>query len=129
GVGAALRYDRPASPFLIALHRTAGGDGLSLCYSARRVRAPWREPEKSRRFWSPTWSATAGSPARTKIARWRGCAGCAIEVQQGLIERNAGLPPERRIEFRVGIHLGDVVEEADSDLMGDGVNIAARLEG
>jgi adenylate cyclase len=54
---------------------------------------------------------------------------CAIEVQQGLIERNAGLPPERRIEFRVGIHLGDVVEETDGDLMGDGVNIAARLEG
>jgi TolB-like protein/class 3 adenylate cyclase len=54
---------------------------------------------------------------------------CAIEVQSGLIERNTGLPPERRIEFRVGIHLGDVVEEADGDLMGDGVNIAARLEG
>jgi hypothetical protein len=53
---------------------------------------------------------------------------CAIEVQNGLIERNAGLPTERRIEFRVGIHLGDVVEEADGDLMGDGVNIAARLE-
>ena len=52
---------------------------------------------------------------------------CAIEVQNGLIERNAGLPPERRIEFRVGIHLGDVVEEADGDLMGDGVNIAARV--
>ena len=54
---------------------------------------------------------------------------CAIEVQNGLLERNAGVPPERRIEFRVGIHLGDVVEEADGDLMGDGVNIAARLEG
>jgi TolB-like protein/class 3 adenylate cyclase len=54
---------------------------------------------------------------------------CAIEVQNGLIERNAGLPPERRIEFRVGVHLGDVVEESDGDLMGDGVNIAARLEG
>jgi len=53
---------------------------------------------------------------------------CAIEVQNGMIERNAGVPPERRIEFRVGIHLGDVVEEADGDLMGDGVNIAARLE-
>jgi TolB-like protein len=53
---------------------------------------------------------------------------CAIEVQNGLIERNAGLPPERRIEFRVGIHVGDVVEESDGDLMGDGVNIAARLE-
>jgi TolB-like protein/class 3 adenylate cyclase len=54
---------------------------------------------------------------------------CAIEMQQGLVERNAGLPAERRIEFRVGIHLGDVVEESDGDLMGDGVNIAARLEG
>src|ERR1700693_5859798 len=54
---------------------------------------------------------------------------CAIEVQSGMVERNAGLPPERRIEFRVGIHLGDVVEESDGDLMGDGVNIAARLEG
>jgi adenylate cyclase len=39
------------------------------------------------------------------------------------------LPPERRIEFRIGVHLGDVVEESDGDLMGDGVNIAARLEG
>jgi adenylate cyclase len=54
---------------------------------------------------------------------------CAIEVQSGLAERNTGLPPEKRIEYRVGIHLGDVVEEEDGDLMGDGVNIAARLEG
>ena len=54
---------------------------------------------------------------------------CAIEVQSGLAERNFGLPPERRIEYRVGIHLGDVVEESGGDLMGDGVNIAARLEG
>src|SRR6202161_2019166 len=54
---------------------------------------------------------------------------CAIEVQNGMVERNAGVPPERRIEFRVGIHLGDVVEESDGDLMGDGVNVAARLEG
>jgi adenylate cyclase len=53
----------------------------------------------------------------------------AIEVQNGMAERNAGLPPERRIEFHIGIHLGDVVEESDGDLMGDGVNIAARLEG
>jgi adenylate cyclase len=54
---------------------------------------------------------------------------CAIEVQSGMMERNAGLPPDRRMEFRIGIHLGDVVEESDGDLMGDGVNIAARLEG
>src|SRR6202048_4160546 len=54
---------------------------------------------------------------------------CAVEVQTAMIERNAGVPPEKRIEFRVGVHLGDVVEESDGDLMGEGVNIAARLEG
>ncbi len=53
---------------------------------------------------------------------------CALEVQKGMTERNADLPSDRRIEFRIGIHLGDVVEEADGDLMGDAVNIAARLE-
>ncbi len=53
---------------------------------------------------------------------------CAIEVQNGMVERNAGLPPDRRIEFRIGIHVGDVVEEKDGDLMGESVNIAARLE-
>ena len=54
---------------------------------------------------------------------------CAIAMQNGLIERNIGVADERRIDFRIGVHLGDVVEEADGDLMGDGVNIAARLEG
>jgi adenylate cyclase len=54
---------------------------------------------------------------------------CAIEIQNAMVERNAGVPEERRIEFRIGVHLGDVVEESDGDLMGDGVNIAARLEG
>jgi len=54
---------------------------------------------------------------------------CAIEVQSAMIERNAGVAPDKRIEFRVGLHLGDVVEESDGDLMGEGVNIAARLEG
>jgi TolB-like protein/class 3 adenylate cyclase len=53
---------------------------------------------------------------------------CAIEVQRAMVERNAGVAPDKRIEFRLGIHLGDVVEESDGDLMGDGVNIAARLE-
>jgi adenylate cyclase len=54
---------------------------------------------------------------------------CAIEVQNSMVERNAGVPESRRIVFRIGIHIGDVVEESDGDLMGDGVNIAARLEG
>jgi hypothetical protein len=78
---------------------------------------------------------------RGRIVKWTGdgaliefrsvvdAVSCALEVQNGMAERNAGLPPERRIDFRIGIHLGDVVEEADGDLMGDGVNVAARLEG
>jgi adenylate cyclase len=49
----------------------------------------------------------------------------AINVQTDIAERNIGLPAEKRIEVRVGIHLGDVVEEADGDLMGDGINVAA----
>src|SRR5271155_2870690 len=53
---------------------------------------------------------------------------CAIEVQRAMVERNAEVAPDKRIEIRIGIHLGDVVEESDGDLMGDGVNIAARLE-
>ncbi len=53
----------------------------------------------------------------------------ALEVQRAMAAHNADFPPAQRIAFRVGIHLGDVVVEEDGDLMGDGVNIAARLEG
>src|SRR6516162_9158117 len=52
---------------------------------------------------------------------------CAVEVQRGMVERNEGTPPEQRIEFRVGINLGDVIAER-GDIYGDGVNVAARLE-
>ena len=52
---------------------------------------------------------------------------CAVEVQRGMVERNLDTPPEQRIEFRVGINLGDVIVEGD-DIFGDGVNVAARLE-
>ena len=52
---------------------------------------------------------------------------CAIEVQHGMVDRNADIPREQRIEFRIGINLGDVVVE-DGDIYGDGVNVAARLE-
>ncbi|HYM32872.1 MAG TPA: tetratricopeptide repeat protein [Candidatus Cybelea sp.] len=53
----------------------------------------------------------------------------ALEVQRAMVDRNAGLTPHQRIDFRVGINLGDVVVEDDGDLMGEGVNVAARLEG
>src|SRR5215208_4143710 len=57
-----------------------------------------------------------------------GAVQCAVALQQLMAERNAGVPSERRMEWRVGIHLGDILIEGD-DIIGDGVNIAARLEG
>ncbi len=54
---------------------------------------------------------------------------CAVAIQTAMIERNMGFSADERLEFRIGVHLGDVVEESDGDLMGNGVNIAARLEG
>ena len=53
---------------------------------------------------------------------------CAVEVQAGMANRNAGVSPEKRLDFRIGINVGDIVEQ-DGDIFGDGVNIAARLEG
>jgi adenylate cyclase len=52
---------------------------------------------------------------------------CAVDVQRGMVERNSAIPPEDRIEFRVGINLGDIIAEGE-DIFGDGVNVAARLE-
>jgi adenylate cyclase len=53
---------------------------------------------------------------------------CAVDIQQGMSGRNTDVPEDRRIEFRIGVNLGDVVVE-DGDIFGDGVNVAARLEG
>jgi adenylate cyclase len=53
---------------------------------------------------------------------------CAVEIQRGMAERNVAAPAGQRIEFRVGINVGDIIVEGD-DIFGDGVNVAARLEG
>ncbi len=52
---------------------------------------------------------------------------CAMALQSGMVERNRDIPPDRRIEFRIGVNIGDVIVEKN-DVFGDGVNIAARLE-
>ena len=53
---------------------------------------------------------------------------CAVEIQRGMAERNTGVPQNKRIEFRMGINVGDIIIDGD-DIFGDGVNVAARLEG
>src|SRR6202171_6747901 len=52
---------------------------------------------------------------------------CAVDIQRGMAERNAGVPSEKRIELRIGINVGDIIIDGD-DIFGDGVNVAARLQ-
>jgi class 3 adenylate cyclase len=65
---------------------------------------------------------STGDGALVEFRSVVGAVRCAIEVQNGMIERNSGLPQDRRIEFRIGIHLGDVVEEADGNLMAEALD-------
>jgi adenylate cyclase len=52
---------------------------------------------------------------------------CAVDIQRSMIDRNAKVPAENRVQFRVGINVGDIISD-DNDIYGDGVNVAARLE-
>src|ERR1700679_3539099 len=70
-----------------------------------------------------------GDGAIVEFRRAVDAVNCAIEIQRAMVGANGEVAGDKRIEFRVGGHLGDVVEESDGDLMGDGVNIAARVEG
>ena len=69
-----------------------------------------------------------GDGALVEFASVVDAARCAVLIQQGMAEREAGVPEAERLRFRIGINLGDVIREADGDLYGDGVNVAARLE-
>jgi adenylate cyclase len=71
---------------------------------------------------------TTGDGMLVEFASAVDAARCAAEVQRGMADQNAGVPPDTRIEFRIGIHVGDIIID-DNDIFGDGVNIAARLEG
>ncbi|MHC4792539.1 MAG: adenylate/guanylate cyclase domain-containing protein [Planctomycetota bacterium] len=71
---------------------------------------------------------TTGDNLLAEFASAVDAVNCAVEIQRELAERNAELPYERKMEFRIGVNVGDVVEEKDR-IYGDGVNIAARVEG
>jgi TolB-like protein len=72
---------------------------------------------------------TAGDSILIEFASVVDAVRCSLDVQRGMAVRNGDFVPEKQIEFRVGIHLGDVMVQPDGDLLGDGVNVAARLEG
>ncbi|WP_426435530.1 adenylate/guanylate cyclase domain-containing protein [Bradyrhizobium genosp. P] len=71
---------------------------------------------------------TTGDGMLVEFASAVDAARCAVDTQQAMAKQNAALPPDFRIEFRIGIHVGDIIID-DNDIFGDGVNIAARLEG
>src|SRR3954452_13417817 len=71
---------------------------------------------------------TMGDGLLIEFASVVGAVRCSVEVQRAMAERNAAVPADTRIDFRVGIHQGDIIVE-DGDIFGDGVNLAARLEG
>jgi adenylate cyclase len=70
---------------------------------------------------------SAGDSVLAEFASVVEAVNCAVEIQSGLNTENANLPPERRMEFRIGVNLGDVMVQGDQ-ILGDGVNVAARLE-
>ena len=70
---------------------------------------------------------TTGDGALVEFASVVDAVRCAVEIQRGMAERNAGVPPDKRIEFRIGINLGDIIIDG-TDMWGDGANVAARLE-
>jgi TolB-like protein/class 3 adenylate cyclase len=112
---------------VVGFSRLAGADEEGTLARLRALRGELIDPSIARHHGRLVKRTGDGSIIEFKSVV--DAARSAIEVQRAMSERNAGLPHETRIEFRVGVHLGDVVEEADGDLMGDGVNIAARLEG
>jgi adenylate cyclase len=71
---------------------------------------------------------TTGDGMLVEFASAVDAARCAADVQRGMADQNADVPQDKRVEFRIGIHVGDIIFD-DNDIFGDGVNIAARLEG
>src|ERR1700712_1187888 len=70
---------------------------------------------------------TTGDGMLVEFASVVDAVSCSVHVQRSMVERNAGIPHDKQIVFRIGINLGDIIIDGD-DIFGDGVNIAARLE-
>jgi len=112
---------------VVGYSRLAGADEKGALASLRTLRNDLVEPTVAAHH--GRFVKSTGDGALVEFRSVVDSVRCALAIQTGMADRNVGVPRERRIVYRIGIHLGDVVEESDGDLMGDGVNIAARLEG
>ena len=107
--------------------RLVGADEEGTLRRLRAVRTEVIEPEMTTNH--GRLFHTAGDSILMEFASVVDAARCAVAMQRAMAARNVSHAPAKRIDFRIGIHLGDVMVEADGNLLGDGVNIAARLEG
>ena len=112
---------------VVGYSRLAGADEDRTLARLRALRSDLIDPDHRRAPWSRRQAHRRRSPRRVPQRGRRGALRHRGAERHGRAQCRPAA--ERRIEFRIGIHLGDVVEESDGDLMGDGVNIAARLEG
>src|SRR5262249_51256338 len=85
------------------------------------------KPEDHREAGRGTYYKTTGDGLLVEFASVVDAVRCAVEVRREMAERNATVPSDRRIEFRMGINVGDIIRDG-RDIYGDGVNVAARLE-
>jgi adenylate cyclase len=111
---------------VVCYSRLAGVDEERTLARLRGLRSDLRDPAIAAHHGRIVKRTSDGS-----IVEFRSgvdAARCAIEVQTGMIERNAGVAEDRCIEFRIGIHVGDVVEKSHGDVMGDGVRIARKRD-
>ena len=110
---------------VVGYSRLIGLDEEGTLARLRRHRAEWIDPKIAEHRGRIV--KTMGDGLLLEFPSVVNATRCAVDIQRGMADRNAGLGDDRRIEFRIGVHLGDVVV-ADGDIYGDGVNIAARLE-
>src|ERR1700746_1551020 len=132
GFGAGMASERPQRKLaailaadVVGYSRLAGADEDRILARLRALRSD---------LFDPTIAVHGGRVIKTTgdgiLIEFRSVVDavrCAVEVQRGMKERNEPISADKRIEFRVGINLGDIIVDGD-DIYGDGVNIAARLE-
>ena len=110
---------------IVGYGRLMGTDEVATLHALKSHRRDCIEPIIAR--YRGRIVRTTGDGLLVEFASALDAVQCAVAIQQGMAERNADVPPDRRIEFRIGINVSDIIGDA-GDIFGDGVNVAARLE-